>query len=47
VAQPDHLREREVEVLVRLAQGHSRQKIASDLVLGQRTITGHLSSIFR
>jgi class 3 adenylate cyclase/tetratricopeptide (TPR) repeat protein len=47
VAQPDNLSEREVEVLVRLAQGHSRQKIASDLVLGQRTITGHLSSIFR
>lgn len=47
VAHPDHLSEREVEVLVRLAQGHSRQKIASDLVLGQRTITGHLSSIFR
>jgi class 3 adenylate cyclase len=47
VAHPDNLSEREVEVLVRLAQGHSRQKIASDLVLGQRTITGHLSSIFR
>jgi class 3 adenylate cyclase/tetratricopeptide (TPR) repeat protein len=46
-AHPDNLSEREVEVLVRMAQGHSRQKIASDLVLGQRTIAGHLSSIFR
>ncbi|MFI5373723.1 MAG: AAA family ATPase [Candidatus Rokuibacteriota bacterium] len=46
-AHPDNLSEREVEVLVRMAQGHSRQKIANDLVLGQRTIAGHLSSIFR
>jgi class 3 adenylate cyclase/tetratricopeptide (TPR) repeat protein len=46
-AHPDTLSEREVEVLVRMAQGHSRQKIAGDLVLGQRTIAGHLSSIFR
>lgn len=46
-AHPDNLSEREVEVLVRMAQGHSRQQIASDLVLGQRTIAGHLSSIFR
>ena len=46
-AHPDNLSEREVEVLVRMAQGHSRQKIAGDLVLGQRTIAGHLSSIFR
>jgi class 3 adenylate cyclase/tetratricopeptide (TPR) repeat protein len=46
-AHPDNLSEREVEVLVRMAQGHSRQKIATDLVLGQKTIAGHLSSIFR
>jgi class 3 adenylate cyclase/tetratricopeptide (TPR) repeat protein len=46
-AHPDNLSEREVEVLVRMAQGHSRQKIASDLVLGERTIAGHLSSVFR
>jgi class 3 adenylate cyclase/tetratricopeptide (TPR) repeat protein len=46
-AHPDNLSEREVEVLVRMAQGHSRQRIAGDLVLGPRTIAGHLSSIFR
>lgn len=46
-AHPDNLSEREVEVLVRMSEGHGRQKIASDLVLGQKTIAGHLSSIFR
>jgi len=29
-----------------MAQGHSRQKIAGDLVLGQETVTGHVASIF-
>jgi class 3 adenylate cyclase/tetratricopeptide (TPR) repeat protein len=43
---PDNLSEREVEVLNRMAQGHSRQKIAGDLVLGQKTVAGHVSSIF-
>ena len=42
---PDNLSEREVDVLVRIAQGHSRQKIAGDLVLGQRTVAGHMTSI--
>ena len=45
-AYPDDLDEREVEVLNRMAQGHSRQKIAGDLVLGQETVAGHVSSIF-
>src|SRR5262245_14264593 len=44
-AYPDGLDEREVEVLNRMAQGHSRQKIAGDLVLGQETVAGHVSSI--
>jgi class 3 adenylate cyclase/tetratricopeptide (TPR) repeat protein len=44
---PDNLSEREVDVLVRMAQGQNRQKIASDLVLGQSTIAGHLTTIFR
>src|SRR5262245_44276986 len=44
-AYPDDLDEREVEVLNRMAQGHSRQKIAGDLVLGQETVAGHVSSI--
>jgi len=33
---PDNLSEREVDVLVRMSQGHSRQKIAHDLVLAAR-----------
>lgn len=42
---PDDLSEREVDVLVRMAQGHNRQKVAADLVLGQRTVAGHMTSI--
>jgi len=45
-AYPDGLDEREVEVLNRMAHGHSRQKIAGDLVLGQERVAGHVSSIF-
>jgi class 3 adenylate cyclase len=35
-----------VEVLNRMAQGHSRQKIAGDLVLGEETVASHVRSIF-
>lgn len=44
---PDNLSEREVDVLVRMSQGHSRQKIAHDLVLAARTIAGHVTSILQ
>lgn len=47
IAHPDNLSEREVDVLVRMAEGHSRQKIASDLVLAQTTVAAHASSILR
>jgi class 3 adenylate cyclase/tetratricopeptide (TPR) repeat protein len=42
---PDNLTEREADILVRMAKGHSRQKIAGDLVLGQRTLGRHVASI--
>ncbi len=45
VAHPDNLSGREVDVLMRMAEGHSRQKIAGDLVLGMKTVAAHLSSI--
>lgn len=44
---PDDLSEREVDVLVRMSQGHSRQKIAHDLVLAGRTVASHVSSILQ
>jgi class 3 adenylate cyclase len=44
---PDDLSEREVDVLVRMSQGHSRQKIAHDLVLAARTVASHVSSILQ
>jgi class 3 adenylate cyclase/tetratricopeptide (TPR) repeat protein len=42
---PDDLDEREVQVLLRLAQGQSGQDIASDLVLGHKTVADHVRSI--
>jgi class 3 adenylate cyclase/tetratricopeptide (TPR) repeat protein len=42
----DDLNEREVDVLMRIAHGRSRHQIAGDLVLGAKTITGHLRNIF-
>jgi len=45
VRYPDNLDPREVEVLVRLAQGRSAGEIAGDLVLGQETVARHLSSL--
>ena len=45
-AHPDNLSGREVEVLVQMTRGRSREEIAGDLVLGQQTIAGHLASIF-
>jgi class 3 adenylate cyclase/tetratricopeptide (TPR) repeat protein len=46
VAHPDDLSEREIEVLVRMAGGRTGQEIAGDLVLGQKTIAGHMTNIF-
>jgi class 3 adenylate cyclase len=42
---PDNLDEREVQVLVRMAQGRSGQEIAGDLVLGQKTVADHVRRI--
>jgi class 3 adenylate cyclase/tetratricopeptide (TPR) repeat protein len=43
---PDNLDEREVQVLVGMAQGRSGQEIAGDLVLGQKTVADHVRRIF-
>lgn len=39
------LTEREVDVLKQLAQGHSNQQIAENLVLSERTVRAHVSHI--
>lgn len=39
------LTEREVEVLKQVAQGHSNQQIADDLILSERTVRAHVSHI--
>ena len=39
------LTEREVEVLKQVAQGHSNQQIADNLVLSERTVRAHVSHI--
>jgi len=44
-AHPDGLNQREVDVLVRLAQGRSRQEIAGEFVLGRKTISDHVRRI--
>jgi class 3 adenylate cyclase/tetratricopeptide (TPR) repeat protein len=46
VEYPDNLDERDVQVLVRMAEGQSGQEIASDLVLGQKTVADHVRRIF-
>ncbi|MGH7303533.1 MAG: adenylate/guanylate cyclase domain-containing protein, partial [Candidatus Rokuibacteriota bacterium] len=46
VESADKLSEREVQVLVRMAQGRSGQEIAGDLALGPTTVAGHVRSIF-
>jgi class 3 adenylate cyclase len=43
---PDDLNEREVDVLIGMAQGRNRQEIAGDLVLRQTTVVGHMHNIF-
>ena len=43
---PDHLSGREVEVLIRMARGRTRDEIAGDLILGRATIAGHVRNIF-
>jgi class 3 adenylate cyclase len=42
---PDNLSEREVQVLVRMAEGRTGEQIAGDLVLGPDTIADHVTSI--
>jgi class 3 adenylate cyclase len=44
-AHPDGLNQREVDVLVRLAQGRSRQEIAGEFVLGRKTVSDHVKRI--
>ena len=39
------LTEREVEVLKQVAQGHSNQQIAENLILSERTVRAHVSHI--
>lgn len=41
----DPLTEREVDVLKQVAQGHSNQQIAENLVLSERTVRAHVSHI--
>ena len=45
VEYPDNLDERDVQVLVRMAEGRTGQEIASDLVLGQKTVADHVRRI--
>ncbi|MDY6892746.1 MAG: response regulator transcription factor [Chloroflexota bacterium] len=44
--QPQHLSEREMEVLMLAAQGKTNQEIAERLHLSRRTVQAHLSNIF-
>ncbi len=42
---PDTLTERETEVLLLVAEGHSNKQIASALFIGEKTVKTHVSSI--
>ena len=42
---PEVLTEREIEVLRMLAQGQSNKEIARSLVIGEKTVKTHVSSI--
>lgn len=44
-ATEEPLTEREVEVLILVAKGHSNQKIAKKLVVSERTVGAHVSNI--
>ena len=44
---PDGLTHREVEILRLLATGHTVAQIAGQLVISQRTVTTHITSIYR
>jgi class 3 adenylate cyclase/tetratricopeptide (TPR) repeat protein len=44
---PDDLSDREVEVLIRMARGRTRDEIAGDLILGHATVAGHVRNIFQ
>jgi class 3 adenylate cyclase/DNA-binding CsgD family transcriptional regulator len=44
---PNRLSEREVEILRHMAQGHTNQEIADNLVLGSHTVARHIRSIFK
>jgi len=43
---PDNLSEREMEVLLLVAQGRSNQRVADELVLSHKTVARHISNIF-
>lgn len=43
---PDGLTDREVEVLLLVAQGKTNRQVAEQLVISPRTVNTHLTSIF-
>ena len=45
-AYPDNLSEREVEILLLIARGHTNKLIADQLVLSPKTVDRHVSNIF-
>ncbi len=45
-AYPEHLTEREVQVLRLIAAGRSNQRIADELVISLNTVARHVSNIF-
>lgn len=45
-AYPDGLTEREVEVLIRLAEGATNRRIAGELVLSERTVERHVEKAY-
>ena len=45
-AYPDGLTQREVEVLLQLAQGKTNREIATELILSERTVQRHISNIY-
>lgn len=43
---PDNLTEREVEILVLVAEGLTDAQVAEKLIISPRTVQGHLRSIY-